>query len=59
MFSGNAPDNDEPVERRDNKKDKDKGYKAFYSDDEEGGTQADDEAMMTQSTTTIRFALNF
>lgn len=45
MFSGNAPDGDETVERRDGKKEKDKGYVAFYSDDEDGGVQGDDEAM--------------
>lgn len=55
MFSGNVPDGDENVERRDNKKDKDKGYVAFYSDDEDVGVQGDDEAVSGYSASITRF----
>lgn len=55
MFSGTGQDVDETVERRDGKKEKDKGYVAFYSDDEDVGAQGDDESL-TSSSATIRFA---
>ena len=56
MFSGTGQDVDETVERRDGKKEKDKGYVAFYSDDDDVGVQGDDESLAA-STSIIRFVI--
>ena len=57
MFSGTTQDVDETVERRDGKKEKDKGYVAFYSDDDDIGAQGDDESLAASSSS-IRFAID-
>ena len=49
MFSGTGQDVDETVERRDGKKEKDKGYFAFISDDDDVGAQGDDESLAASS----------
>lgn len=49
MFSGTGQDVDENVERRDGKKEKDKGYVAFFSDDDDVGAQGDDESLAASS----------
>jgi hypothetical protein len=56
MFSGTGQDVDENVERRDGKKEKDKGYVAFFSDDDDVGAQGDDESLAASSAI-IRFVI--
>lgn len=49
MFSGTGQEVDENVERRDGKKEKDRGYVAFRSDEDDIGTQGDDESLAAAS----------
>jgi hypothetical protein len=56
MFSGTGQDVDETVERRDGKKEKDKGYVPFCSDDDEMGTQGDDESLAASSSS-VRYVI--